>query len=45
MQNVHSTDLCTHAEFVEVDVEVEVADPAAAALDIIAYCFAVVFLP
>ncbi len=32
------------AEFVEVDVKVEVADPAADALDIIAYCFAVVFL-
>ncbi len=43
MQNVHSTGLCTHAEFVEVDVKVEVADPAADALDIIAYCFAVVF--
>ncbi len=32
------------AEFVEVDVKVVVADPAADALDIIAYCFAVVFL-
>ncbi len=39
MQNVHSTVYSAEFVKVEVDVVVEVADPAAAALDIIALFF------